>query len=137
MHKRWWLYILKLEHDKWYVGITSKTPDERYREHKNNIRAAAWTRAHRPIKLYDSQNLGEISVEMAKSKETNTTLTYMRKYGVNNVRGGDLVAIEEYKVIFGRIMSKEMWPAFKVIVLLLVLQLISNLILIGMYYSKV
>jgi predicted GIY-YIG superfamily endonuclease len=32
--KKWWLYVLKLERGKYYVGITSKTPERRFYEHK-------------------------------------------------------------------------------------------------------
>ena len=30
MSRRWYLYVLKLEGNKWYVGITSQTPEKRF-----------------------------------------------------------------------------------------------------------
>ncbi len=39
-NKHWWLYVLKLEQGKWYIGITSQTPEKRFYEHKIGRRSA-------------------------------------------------------------------------------------------------
>lgn len=99
--KHFWLYVLRLKNEKWYVGITTKEPKVRFLEHRENTRSAAWTRLHKPIELYDSISLGAVTEKRAKGREDNVTLEYMRKYGINNVRGGDYSEVESY-VIKGR-----------------------------------
>lgn len=43
VQKRWNLYVLRLANNKYYVGITTKTPEERMQEHLQRIMGAAWT----------------------------------------------------------------------------------------------
>lgn len=88
--KRWWLYILRLEGEKWYVGITSKTPEQRFEQHKKGFAAAAWTREHKPIEIFDRKDLGDLDREEAELFEKRVTRKYIAKYGLKNVRGGDL-----------------------------------------------
>ena len=109
MHKRWWLYILKLEHDKWYVGITSKSPEERFREHKLGIRCAYWTKAYKPIEIELREDLGIVSKEHAETYENKITRRLMKERGLNNVRGGDLRDNDEYVKRFGWIYIKSDW----------------------------
>lgn len=59
-HKKWSLYVLKLENDKWYIGITSKTPEERYWQHKNGYLAAKWTKKYKPLGIHDTKDLGGV-----------------------------------------------------------------------------
>jgi hypothetical protein len=42
------LYVLKLLHDKWYVGTTSRPFEVRYQEHASG-RGSEWTKLHPPI----------------------------------------------------------------------------------------
>ncbi len=110
--KNWWLYVLKLEQGKWYVGITAKTPEVRFWEHKKNIRAAAWTRRYKPLKIYATENLGKIAEVDAKEKEDMITLKFMKEFGINNVRGGHFNDQDDYVIKRnGRFFSKDVWQA--------------------------
>lgn len=99
--QRWWLYILELEDEKWYVGITSKTPDERFEEHRLGKRAAYWTMQHKPQKIQLIEDLGIVSKEHAEHYENKITRQLMKERGLNNVRGGDLRDTELYVNRFG------------------------------------
>lgn len=81
------IYVLKCKKGKYYVGKTNKTVQERLAEHKKG-RGSAWTRLYPPIEI----------VEAIESKsefdEDNVTKKYMKKYGINNVRGGSYSSIE-------------------------------------------
>lgn len=117
-HKRWWLYVLKLESNKWYVGITSKSPEERFMEHKLGKRAAYWTMRYKPIEIELIEDLGLVSKIHAEQYENKITRSLMKERGLNNVRGGDLRDTEEYTQRFGHIFSKDGWETAAAIVLL-------------------
>ncbi len=125
---RWYLYILKLEHGKWYVGITSKTPEVRFQEHILKKRGAYWTMKYKPLKIELSEDLGVVSKEYAEAYENKVTRSLMKERGINNVRGGDLREIDEYIVRFGWIYIKEQWQIITVIVfeLLVILYLLVD-----------
>jgi len=74
------LYILALQTGKYYIG-KSDDPDSRYLAHKSGT-GAAWTRTYRPVKIVNIRPL------TGDHDETNTTKDYMKKYGIDNVRGG-------------------------------------------------
>ena len=112
--KNWWLYILELEGDKWYVGITSTHPEIRYREHKIGRRAAYWTMKHKPIRIESYEDLGLVSKEHAEAYENKITRQLMKERGLNNVRGGDLRDIGEYIVRFGWVRMKKEWEIFTI-----------------------
>jgi predicted GIY-YIG superfamily endonuclease len=80
MTKMAYLYTLQLQSGKYYVG-KSDDPDTRYLAHKNG-NGAAWTKIHRPVKLLEIREL------KGEHDETNTTKDLMKKYGIDNVRGG-------------------------------------------------
>ena len=123
-NKHWHLYILKLENNKWYVGITSKTPQGRFRQHKNGFLAAAWTKRYKPLRIHDTKDLGECTVEQAQLYEGRVTRTYMEKYGDNNVRGGDLTDDTKYIRRFGYFYCKNDWETLATVVLLLLILLV-------------
>ena len=69
-------YVLKLEDNKWYIGKTFNI-QKRFNHHKNGT-GAQWTKLHKPICIYSkSYNISEREL----------TLQYMKKYGIENVRG--------------------------------------------------
>ncbi len=116
-HKKWWLYILKLEDNKWYVGITSKTPEKRFAQHKSGFLAAAWTKRYRPISIHYKKDLGVCTIEQAQLYEGRVTRKYMEEYGDNNVRGGDLTDDTEYIRRFGWFYTKDGWETVTLIIL--------------------
>lgn len=127
----WQLYVLKLEDGKYYVGITSKTPEERTREHLNGIRTAYWTAKHKPLKVIHTEDLGTIEQSKAEKHENRMVRALMKQRGINNVRGGDLTSTEEYIKRFGYIWDKEGWYAVTVVTFLL---LVIAYLLIDKYF---
>jgi cellular nucleic acid-binding protein len=91
------LYILALQTGKYYVG-KSDDPDSRYLAHKSG-NGAVWTRTYRPVKIVEIRPL------TGDHDETNTTKDYMKKYGIDNVRGGaytQMVLDEPTKAVLER-----------------------------------
>lgn len=74
------LYALKLEGEKYYIGKTDNF-NQRYLAHVSGS-GAAWTRQYKPV------SVAEIRPTKDLYDETNTTKEYMKKYGIDNVRGG-------------------------------------------------
>lgn len=107
--KNWWLYVLKLEQDKWYVGITSQTPERRFWEHQNKVRPACWTLKYPPLEIVESKSLGQMTKEEAEKFENKKVREFLKKLGINNVRGGDLKDTVDYVKRLGRIWKKEDW----------------------------
>lgn len=122
--KSWWLYVLKLEDGKWYVGITSKTPEKRFTEHKLGKRAANWTKEYKPIEIELAEDLGSVSREHAEEYEAKVTRTLMKERGLNNVRGGDLTDIDNYTIFAKKIHKKDDVDDAKCIMVLLVFMFI-------------
>jgi predicted GIY-YIG superfamily endonuclease len=116
-NRRWWLYVLKLEQEKWYVGITTKDPQERFFEHVHHKRAAYWTMKYKPIAIEMTEDLGIVSKEHAEKYENKVARGLMKERGINNVRGGDLTQVDDYVGRFGYIWDKFGWEAITVIVL--------------------
>ena len=119
--KQWWLYILELEQDKLYVGITSQTPEKRMQEHVNGIRYAYWTQKYKPVWLAYAEDLGAITKEVAEERENKLVRELMKKHGYNNVRGGDLRDTEDYSIVFGYVFDRLDWQAVLTIILLLLI----------------
>ncbi len=122
-HKHWWLYVLKLEQGKWYVGITSQAVESRFKQHMSGFAAANWTRKYKPTEIHDTKDLGICDIEQAQQFEGKVTREYMTRYGDNNVRGGDLTDMDDYIRRFGQFITKEDWMVVTNVVLLLVLVL--------------
>ncbi len=48
--KHYWLYVLRLEQNKYYVGITSRLdPQTRINEHMGGFYSAQWVKKYKPI----------------------------------------------------------------------------------------
>lgn len=74
------LYILKLTSNKYYVGKSSDVPT-RYRQHKSGT-GSAWTTRYPPVSILETRPLTSVH------DEDNVTKDLMKKYGIDNVRGG-------------------------------------------------
>lgn len=72
---------MKLDNDKYYVGKSSNYIS-RIGEHIIGNKSASWTKMYKPLKILDVQTVED------DLEEDFTTIKYMRKYGIDNVRGG-------------------------------------------------
>lgn len=72
------VYVLKCEEGKYYVG-TSANAEKRIRRHFRG-KGAKWTKKYKPISVVELLDGGLETEEL-------TTLVYMQKYGIENVRG--------------------------------------------------
>lgn len=91
------IYILKCEDDKYYVGKTyQKDPYNRIQDHFNG-NGSLWTQKHQPLEVMS------VITHCDDEDEDKHTKIMMKKYGINNVRGGTYCRIklrpDEYRVI--------------------------------------
>jgi hypothetical protein len=75
-----YIYALKLNNDKYYVGKT-QNPNFRLEQHFSN-NGSVWTQKYTPLVVL------EVIPNCDDFDEDKYTLKYMSLYGVNNVRGG-------------------------------------------------
>jgi hypothetical protein len=80
------IYILKLEQGKYYVGKTNN-PYFRLESHFN-LNGSLWTKKYKPIRVL------ELKSNCDDYDEDKITRQCMDKYGINNVRGGSFVSIK-------------------------------------------
>ena len=96
-----YIYILKLKSNKYYIGKTSN-PKFRLDSHFN-YNGSSWTKKYKPI------NIHQLIPDCDIFDEDKYTLKYMKKYGINNVRGGSFCQMkltnENKKIIEKMIMS--------------------------------
>ena len=79
------VYVLSLENNKFYVGISSNV-QRRWLQHREGV-GALWTRLHKPIKIVT------VSRHASSFEEDKLTKLYMSTYGIENVRGGSYISI--------------------------------------------
>lgn len=97
------VYILKLQHDKFYVGKTTNI-NRRYQEHLDG-NGAEWTKLFKPVQLLQTI---ELVGDFSDFYEDLYTKKYMKMYGVANVRGGSYCSIELSKETINFI-NRELW----------------------------
>lgn len=86
--KNWFIYVLELVENKYYVGI-AVDPEERFLEHKTQgKKCSGWCRKHKALKIIKTVNTGYKTMKDATIMEDIVTLEYIKKYGAANVRGG-------------------------------------------------
>jgi predicted GIY-YIG superfamily endonuclease len=125
--KHYWLYVLKLEGGKYYIGVTSRTPEERFKEHKNSYYGAEWTKIHKPLRIEQSKDLGVTTYNKAEEYENKVTRHYIKNYGIDSVRGGNLSYRGRMVRRFGYFWRYEDWDLFFHAWILVVLLIISSL----------
>ena len=96
------IYILKLQHGKYYVGKTDNL-ERRKQEHINGS-ACSWTKKHPLI------SIEQIIPNASNFDEDKYTKEYMDKFGIDNVRGGTYVT-EELDEVQYYTLQKEIWGA--------------------------
>ena len=80
------IYALKLENNKYYVGKTNN-PSFRLKNHFNS-NGAVWTKKYKPVELI------ELIPNCDDYDEDKYTIKYMELHGINNVRGGAFCKIK-------------------------------------------
>ena len=80
------IYVLKLEKFKWYIGRSCNV-DARYQQHANG-NGAEWTKLFKPVSM-----LPHPKIETSPHDEDNLTLEYMCQYGIENVRGASFTKL--------------------------------------------
>lgn len=80
------LYVLKLENNKYYVGITNNL-EKRYNEHLCGL-GTKWTKIYKPLCIESSTDVNTMFDEDNKTKEM------MMRYGIDNVRGGSYSSVD-------------------------------------------
>lgn len=108
-NKKYHLYILQLEEGKYYIGITSKTPQERFHEHRNGFCGAEWTKLYKPIRIEQTKDLGITTYERAELFENKVVREYIKKYGLDNVRGGNITYRGKMVKRFGYVWRFDDW----------------------------
>ncbi|MDX9695245.1 MAG: GIY-YIG nuclease family protein [Bacteroidales bacterium] len=98
-----YLYVLELQNDKYYVGITSN-PKKRFYLHSKG-KTSCFVRKNLPIKSIQKTLLKTSSKKQAEHLETMKTIELMQKYGVDNVMGGAILGdyhdkIRKLKLLF-------------------------------------
>lgn len=81
------VYVLKLEDDCWYVGITLDL-NKRLGQHWSG-EGAKWTKLHKPISVEKILFPAD-----GETIENDTTKEYMELYGKEKVRGGSWCRVE-------------------------------------------
>ena len=80
------VYAIQLEQGKYYIGKTNN-PKFRLESHFNS-NGSAWTKIYKPLRIL------EVKSNCDDYDEDKTTMQYMDKYGINNVRGGSFVSLK-------------------------------------------
>lgn len=81
------IYVLKCQEGKYYVGKSTNI-NKRLKQHFKQKKGACWTRLYRPLQIY------EIRRNCDEFDEEKITLQYMKKFGINNVRGGSYTRLQ-------------------------------------------
>jgi len=80
-----YVYILKLEHNCYYIG-SSFNPEDRILRHVRGV-GTEWTKIHKPVEIISIERRTQDDLENIR------TLEYATKFGIVNVRGGDFAQL--------------------------------------------
>lgn len=81
-----YVYALLLENNKYYIGKSTNII-KRINDH-NNANGSAWTKKYHPLSLI------EVIPTCDAEDEDKYTLKYMKKFGIDNVRGGSFCQVK-------------------------------------------
>ena len=84
------LYILQLQHGRWYCGTTIRHPDERIREHR-----AGWgCKFTKRSPMVRVTHCFPVDVGRASQLENETWTWLALRYGPERCRGGDVTIVQ-------------------------------------------
>lgn len=94
----WWLYVLALENDNYYVGMT-RDVKLRFKQHCSGLGTGAqWTALHRPLRILRSIDTGLPSDSLTARVEDALTVQMMEQFGRERVRGGKYCMLDQAEV---------------------------------------
>lgn len=107
--KHYWLYVLQLEEDKYYIGTTAqKDPNIRIKQHTSGgIFTSKWVDKYPYKETLELIELGNMTKTEAELVEDEYTLRYMKEFKYNNVRGGRFTYRGEYRKLGNRFFREE------------------------------
>lgn len=79
------VYALLCRHGKVYCGYSDDV-FKRFEKHLNGS-GSMWTKVYRPIRILEIKEIGDS--RLMYEEERGMTISMMRKYGIENVRGGE------------------------------------------------
>jgi predicted GIY-YIG superfamily endonuclease len=99
------LYVLELQNQKFYVGITNN-PEQRFEAHRSG-QSVTFVKKNLPIINIEKRLLKTTDRFEAERFETKKTINLIRKYGIANVCGGEIVGdyhdrILRFKLLMNR-----------------------------------
>lgn len=92
------IYVLSLEKDKYYVGMTNNL-ERRLNEHKTG-KGSEWTKKYKMVKLLYTKPM------TSNLDEDIETRVLMKKYGIKNVRGGTYCQVILPSQIIGQLQKE-------------------------------
>lgn len=120
--KHYWIYVLELNNQKYYVGLTTqRNAVGRIDQHKNGFYSAQWVKKYGYKSTLQVHDLGLTSEGEAKRTEDILTRDLMQEHGRENVRGGDLSYSGKYFFRFGKVFEDYNWEALTTVVLLMLI----------------
>jgi predicted GIY-YIG superfamily endonuclease len=93
MEKQKYVYVLKCRNEKYYVGLT-ENPSFRIVDHFAGG-GSEWTRRHEPIEVLS------VTPRCDLENEKNVLFRYMKKYGMDNVRGSVISTLDLPDTLIG------------------------------------
>lgn len=96
------IYVLELENNKYYIGKTNNL-EKRLNDHREE-RGCEWTKRYKYLKLKELR----YNIDNNSILEDTLTIEYMKKYGINNVRGGcfsSYILKNEDKLVLNKIIN--------------------------------
>ena len=81
------IYVLLCEKNRYYIGKTDRPLKARIEEHFRQ-KGSEWTKKYKPIKVVETIK------DADEFDEDKYTKKYMKKYGINKVRGGTYTQLE-------------------------------------------
>jgi predicted GIY-YIG superfamily endonuclease len=118
--KHYWVYVLELNDNKYYVGLTTQwNAEKRIDQHKTGFFSAQWVKKHGYKKTLQIHDLGITTRVEAQPVEDILTRDLIKEHGLANVRGGDISYSGTYIPRLGRLFRDTEWESLTVVVLLM------------------
>jgi len=86
----WYAYLLLLENDKYYIGITGNVK-RRFETHSRG-KGAQWTAKHKPVSILEVRTLGVMTMSEAAMLEDEMYREFLPVYGMK-LRGGSFCSV--------------------------------------------